>query len=377
MAGTRFDIAIIGGGIAGASAAFFLAGRARVAVIEQESQPGYHSTGRSAALFSETYGVASTHGLTAASRGFLESPPPGFCEHPLLTPRGMLLIGADEDRAAVADQIEAFRVHAPAVRSLSAAEALAMVPELKPEAVACAMLEPDAMDIDAHALHSGYLRGARAQGASIICDAAVERIERLGSRWRLTTRAGVIEAPMLVNAAGAWVDEVARMAGLAPLGIVPKRRTAITIDPPAGIQTAVWPMVMDFRETFYFKPDAGRLLLSPADETPSPPCDAQPDELDIAIAVDRFETATTMSVRRIAAKWAGLRVFAPDKALVAGFDPASGGFFWLAGQGGCGIQTSPAMARIAAGLIFEGALPADVSGRGVTVEILSPARLRR
>lgn len=272
-------------------------------------------------------------------------------------------------------QIDAFRAHAPAVRSLTTAEALALVPVLKPEVAACAMLEPDAMDIDASALHQGYLRGARANGAEIICNAAVEGIERSGAdTWRLTTRAGTFEAPMIVNAAGAWADEVARLAGLAPLGLVPKRRTMVTIDAPAGHDIARWPMVLDFNESFYFKSDAGRLLLSPADETPSPPCDTQPEELDIAIAVDRFETATTLTVRRIVSKWAGLRVFAPDKALVAGFDPESSAFFWLAGQGGYGIQTSAAMARIAQSLISGDALPADIAGYGVTAELLSPAR---
>jgi D-arginine dehydrogenase len=319
--------------------------------------------------------VASTRALTSASRRFLESPPAGFCEHPLLSPRGVLLIGAGPDRAAMASQIDAFRAHAPGVRSLTAAEALALVPAIRPDAVDCAMLEPDAMDIDTHALHSGYLRGARAHGAPIVCSAAVETMVRTAGVWRLTTRAGLFEAPVIVNAAGAWADDVARRASLAPVGLVPKKRTAITIDAPGGIDTSAWPMVMDFHETFYFKPDAGRLLLSPADETPSPPCDAQPDELDIAIAIDRLETATTITVRRIVAKWAGLRVFAPDKALIAVFDPDSDGFFWLAGLGGYGIQTSAAMARVATGLIIDGALPADIATFGLTAEALSPARL--
>jgi D-arginine dehydrogenase len=371
-----FDIAIVGAGIAGASAAYFLADHVRVVVLEQEAQPGYHSTGRSAALFTETYGLTSTRALTAASRSFLESPPAGFCEHPLLKPRGVLLIGAEADDAAMCAQIEAFRAHAPSVRAVTKMEALALVPVLRPAAVACAMLEPDAMDIDADALHQGYLRGAKTRGARLVCGARVEQIERSGAVWRLTTRAGAFDAAVIVNAAGAWGDEIARLAGLAPLGLIPKRRTAITIDPPPGMHVDAWPMVIDFHETFYFKADAGRLLLSPADETPSPPCDAQPEELDIAIAVDRFEAATTLSVKRIVAKWAGLRVFAPDKALVAGFDPDSDSFFWLAGQGGYGIQTSAAMARIAEGWIVDHAFPADVARFGVTADDLTPARLR-
>ena len=365
---------MIGAGIAGAAAAYFLGASARVVLLEQEAQPGYHSTGRSAALFTETYGVASTRALTAASRSFLEAPPAGFCEHPLLTPRGVLLIGAESDRAAMESQIAAVQSHAPGVRALTPSEALSLVPAIRPAAVACAMLEPHAMDIDTHALHAGYLRGARAHGIPIVCDAPVEAIARAGAVWRLSTRAGLFEAPVVVNAAGAWADDIARLAGVAPLGLVPKRRTAITIDGPAGTDASAWPMVMDFHETFYFKPDAGRLLLSPADETPSIPCDAQPDELDVAIAIDRLERATTLAVRRIIAKWAGLRVFAPDKALVAGFDPRGEGFCWLAGQGGYGIQTSAAMARIAAGLIVDGALPADIARFGLTADVLSPAR---
>ncbi len=369
-----FDIAVIGAGIAGAAAGYFVGRHASVVVLEQEAQPGYHSTGRSAALFTETYGVASTRALTSASRSFLESPPDGFCEHRLLSPRGVLLIGAEADRASMSAQVAACRTHAPAVRGLAPGDALALVPVLRPEVVACAMIEPDAMDIDTHALHSGYLRGARASGVEIVCNAAVEKIVRTAGTWRLGTRAGQFEAPVIVNAAGAWADEVARRAGLSPLGLVPKRRTVVTIDAPAGFDTGSWPMVMDFRETFYFKPDAGRLLLSPADETPSPPCDAQPEELDIAIAVDRLESATTLSVRRLISKWAGLRVFAPDKALIAGFDPKGDGFFWLAGQGGYGIQTSAAMARIAAGLIIDGALPSEIAAFGLTAETLAPAR---
>ena len=269
-----YDVAVVGAGIAGAAAAYFLGSRARVVVLERESQPGYHSTGRSAALFTETYGVASTRALTAASRTFLESPPAGFAEHPILRRRGVLLIGLESDIERMCAQIEAFRAYASGVRSLTPADALAMVPVLNRDRVACAMLEPDAMDIDTHALHSGYLRGARAHGAQIVTDAEVVALARTAKMWRITTRAGTFEAPVVVNAAGAWADEIAQRAGALPLGLVPKRRTALTIDAPPDMDIDAWPMVLDFRETFYFKPDAGRLLLSPADETPSPPADA-------------------------------------------------------------------------------------------------------
>lgn len=372
------DVLIVGAGIAGAGAAYFLAlSGARVHLLEQEWQPGYHSTGRSAALFTETYGNAPTRALTSASRAFLAEPPPGFAPHRLLSPRGFLVVGPADAEHELRRSLAEFRALTPSVRWVDQSEALAMVPVLQPQAAAAALIEPDAMDIDVHALHQGYLRGATSAGAKVTCDAPVTAIARAHGTWAVETPVGRFRAPMLVNACGAWADELARLASLAPLGLTPKRRTMIAFDPPAGVAADHWPMVIAADESWYLKADAGRLLGSPADETPSPACDIQPDELDIAITVDRIERATTLTVRRIVSKWAGLRVFAPDKSLIAGFDPDAEGFFWLAGQGGYGIQTSPAMGRIAAAMIGGGRFPDDIARFGASPEALDPARLRK
>ncbi|HEX6980174.1 MAG TPA: FAD-binding oxidoreductase [Alphaproteobacteria bacterium] len=371
----RADVIVIGGGIAGASAAYILSATRRVVVLERESQPGYHATGRSAALFTETYGNETVRALTKASRAFLAAPAPGFAEAPLLTPRGSLVVARADQRAPFETALEAARRLVPSVERIGAEAARARVPALRADYVADAFLEPAAMDIDVHALHHGFLRGLRARGGRLVTDTEVLGMTRIGRDWRVETRAGAYTAAIVVNAAGAWADAIARLAGIAPIGLVPKRRTAITFDAPTA-DFRDWPMVIDVDERFYFKPDAGRLLASPADETPVEPCDAQPEELDIAVLVDRLEQATTLRVARIAAKWAGLRSFVADKTPVAGFEPTADGFFWLAGQGGYGIQTSPAMAHIAACLIDGKGLPADVADLGVTATALSPARFR-
>ena len=371
----RCDILVIGAGIAGASAAHALAGDASVIVLEQESQPGYHTTGRSAALFTEAYGNRAIRRLTSAGRAFFEAPPAGFAEHPLLSPRGTLFIARDDQLGAL-DRALAETPSAAEVRRLAGAEAVEINPALDPDYVAGALYEPSAEDIDVHALHGGFLRGLRRRGGRLVTGARVEALARSGGEWTVETPVGRFVAPVVVNAAGAWADVVAGLAGLLPVGLVPKRRTAFTFDPPEGWEIAAWPATIDIDEQFYFKPDAGRILGSPADETPSAPCDAQPGELDIAIGVDRIETATRLTVRRLASKWAGLRSFVADKTPVAGFDDDSEGFFWLAGQGGYGIQTSPALARAAAALITTGDLPADLKARGLEKATLAPERLR-
>jgi D-arginine dehydrogenase len=370
------DIVIIGGGIAGAAAGFALAPKHRVILLERESQPGYHSTGRSAALFTEAYGNSAIRALTIASRAFFMAPPPGFAEHRLLTPRGVMMIGRADQRERFEVALEEAHRHVKTVARVALDDAFARIPALRRDYVADVFIEPEAMDIDVHAVHRGYLRGLTARGGRIVTDAEVTCLSRDGAGWRIATRAGDFAAPVVVNAAGAWCDEVAKLAGVAPIGLVPKRRTAITFDPPPGQSPHTWPSLIDVDEEFYFKPDAGRILASPADETPMPPCDVQPDELDIAILVDRLEQATTLQVKRIASKWAGLRSFVADKTLVAGFDRDAPGFFWLAGQGGYGIQTSPTMARITAGLIAGKGLPPDLVDLGLTEATLAPARCR-
>jgi D-arginine dehydrogenase len=367
------DFAVVGAGIAGASAAAFLARRGRVLLLEAEAQPGYHATGRSAALFSEIYGNPVIRALTRASRGFLFDAPDGFAGAPLVSPRPTMYFGTPAQRAA----IERFRAApgiAAATTLLSAAEAFAQAPIFRAGYLGGAALETGSADIDVHGLHQGFLRAGRAAGAVLRNDCRVAHVERSGGAWLLHTREGTVRAPVVVNAAGAWGDEFARAAGVAPIGLQPKRRTAALVKVPEGVRAERWPASIDIDEQFYFKPDAGLLLLSPADETDTPPCDAQPEDLDVAIAVDRFEQATGTTVRQVSHRWAGLRVFTADRTPVVGFDPHAEGFFWLVGQGGYGIQTSPALGRLAAALAGGAAVPADLVDGGIDAAMLSPGR---
>ena len=365
-----FDFAVIGAGIAGASFAARIGGGKRVLLLERERFPGYHSTGRSAALYSALYGNAPVTAVTRASRAFFDAPPAGFAEHALLAPRGVIYAGSENDADAVAAI-----ARSPLAGPIGTTQVLARVPVLRAQAAACAAWEPGAFDVDVHALHQGFLRMAKAAGTVLAAQAEVTALERSGGRWRIATAGGITyEAEVVVNAAGAWADALAQLAGLAPLGLQPLRRTALLFDPQAGA-TAGWPAVIAADESFYFKPDAGLLLASPADETPSDPCDAQPEELDIAVCVDRIEAATTLQVRRVTRTWAGLRTFAPDRTPVVGYDGRAEGFFWLAGQGGYGVQTAPALSETAAALALRQALPAHVADEGLCAAALAPQRL--
>jgi D-arginine dehydrogenase len=373
--GTEFDYLVLGAGMAGASVAAGLAGRGRVAVLEAEGQPGYHTTGRSAALFSEIYGNATVRALSRASRPFLFDPPAIFTPVPLVRPRATLYFAGPGQAPLLAKLREQPDV-AAAIHPLTAGEVLKKVPIFRRDWLTGGALESGSADIDVDALHQGFLRAARAKGATLVMDARLESLARSDDGWTAVARAGVFRARVVIDAAGAWADEVARLAGLVPLGVQPLRRTALLVEAPEGAQdTSAWPAAIAADESFYFKPDAGLLLLSPADETPSPPCDAQPEELDVALAVDRFETATTAAVRRVRHRWAGLRVFAPDRTPVVGFDPRAPGFFWMAGLGGYGIQTASALGRVGAALASGQPVPADIAAEGVTAEVLSPARL--
>ncbi|MCC6469232.1 MAG: FAD-binding oxidoreductase [Alphaproteobacteria bacterium] len=368
------DFLIVGAGIAGASAAYRLASKGRVVVLERESRPGYHTTGRSAATFIETYGNRVMRGLTSAGRDFFLKPPAGFTEAKLVSPRGCMIVATAEQTAKLRQGIAEAQDLSPAVRALDTKEAQRYCPVLKPAAAAAAMLDPDAMDIDVDALHQGYLRGMKAGGGTLVTDAEVEGMDRKAGQWQVATKQGKFSAPVVIDAAGAWADVIAGLAGAAPVGLVPKRRTIVAFDPPTGVDPRAWPITGAASEDWYFLPQGGRVLGSPEDETPSAPCDAQPEELDVALAIDRIETATTMQVRRVQTKWAGLRSFVADKTIVAGFAREAEGFFWLAGQGGYGIQTSPAMGRVAAALATGGELPADIAGRGITPAMLAPDR---
>jgi D-arginine dehydrogenase len=373
-----FDFAIVGAGIAGVSAAYHLAPQARVVILEREHVAAYHTTGRSAALHSETYGSAEIRAITVASGRFYRQPPADFTDHPLLTPRGALIAGRAEQQAATQKAAADYARLVPSVRWLDPVEALRRQPLLKPEAAAGGAIFEEAEDMDVAAIHGGFLKGARAAGAVLRLNAEVTHVDRKGRNWTIRLRDGEsVTANTLVNASGAWADVLAGLAGAAPVGLVPKRRTAFTFDAPAGLDLTRLPMAIDFDETWYIKPEVGQFLGSPADETPSPPCDAQPEEMDIAIAVERIESATTLSIRRIKNKWAGLRSFVADKNLVVGHDPKVEGFFWLAGQGGYGIQTGEAAGRLAASLALGKGLPADIAALGVSEAALSPARFTR
>ncbi|MFZ2100538.1 MAG: FAD-dependent oxidoreductase [Oricola sp.] len=370
--GGEFDVIVIGAGIAGASAAAELAADARVLLLERESRPGYHTTGRSAAIFTPTYGPPVIRALTRASRGFFVAPDSEFVSHPLLNRRGVLFVAREdqaESVAALRDELKG------AVKPLDGATARGLLPLLRPGYAAQALLDPDAADIDVDALHQHYLKTLRARGGELRTGAQVLAMARDGRGWSVETGQGRLRAPVVVNASGAWADEIALIAGVAPVGLTPMRRTALLVSPPDGVSPDAWPMVVDADEEFYLKPDAGKFLVSPADETPSAPCDAQPEELDVAICIDRIETAFDLAVRHVDHKWAGLRSFLPDRSPVAGFDPDAPGFFWLAGQGGYGIQSAPALARTAAALVLGMPIPGDVRDEGVSEYALSRRRM--
>ena len=373
----RCDFLVVGAGMAGASAAFWLAERGRVVVLEQEDVPGYHSTGRSAAMYMQTYGGPLTKGLAVTGRSFLTDPPSGFAASPLLSSREVLYVG----RADQIDMLDRFyeenRRRVPTLARLDANQALEQPVPLREDYVAGAVLEPEAEEIDVAALHQGFLRGLRARGGTLMTEAAVTAFARARGLWHAETPAGAYCAPVVVNAAGAWCDAVAACAGVAPIGLQPKRRTAFIFDGPADGSVDGWPMVHDIDDAFYLKPDAGRILGSPADETPSEPCDVYPEELDIAIGADRIMQATTLDIRHIRNKWAGLRSFVRDRQPVAGFDIAAEGFFWLAGQGGAGIMTAPALGAVTAALVTGEPLPEAVAAHGIAAERLGPGRLRR
>jgi len=369
------DYLIVGAGIAGASTGYFLAGQGKTIVLERERQPGYHSTGRSAALYTVAYGTPQVRALTAASRAFYDAPPPGFAEHPLLSPRGELVVDFSGDAAELQRQFLEARAQVPEACLLDADQACALVPVLRRDKVQGALFDPSAADIDTDALHQGYLRGIRQQGGEIHNDREVLRIARDGDAWLVDCGAEQYRAPVLVNAAGAWCDELARLAGVAPIGLVPKRRAAFTFHGPEGVDCHAWPCVVDLHEAFYFKPDAGQLLGSPANADPVAPHDVQPEELDIAMGIYQIEEHTSLNIRRPAHTWAGLRSFVADGDLVAGYDGWAEGFFWVAAQGGYGIQTSAAMGQASAALIRRQPLPEALTRFGLSEAMLSPARL--
>jgi D-arginine dehydrogenase len=370
------EILIVGAGIAGAGLAYRLAGAADVLLLDMEAQAGYHTTGRSAAFYAETYGGPKIQPLTTASKDFFRAPPEGFTDVPLLTRLGALHVFRQAQRAAAEAAFAGMAPALPGVRLLSREEVLSRAPHLEKGGFAGGIDDPDCGNLDVAALHQGYLRAAKKAGARVLLEAGLEAAAHDGSRWHVRTRTGQIKARVLVNCAGAWADSVAERAGVSPLGFRPLRRTIITVPCPGGLPfDAHGPVVMDIGEAFYFKPEGRGYLVSPADETPSAPCDAQPDMEDVAVAADHFERATGAGVSRIDAKWAGLRTFAPDKAPVIGYDTRHPAFFWNAGQGGYGIQTSPAWSHLAASLLQGEALPAALAAHRVDPALYAPGRL--
>lgn len=345
------DVCIIGGGIVGLAVAYFVAPHRRVVVLEREAALGQHASGRSAAMYMGTYGGGASRRLSVAAKPFFDAPPEGFVDHPLLRRRGHLMIASQDQLPALAAAEARLADVADLFEMIDGAQAHRLCPLLRPEAAARALWEPEAADIDVDVLLQGFARGARGRGAQVLTSQVVEGLALDAGQWRVSTPSHDIRADVVVNAAGAWADGVAALAGVAPQGLAPLRRTAILVDPPAGAEIADWPMVADVDEQVYFKPDAGRLLVSPADETPDEPRDVQPEELDVAIAVDRLMGIAEIEVRRVPHRWAGLRTFAPDRTPVLGWQAGAPGFFWAAGLGGFGVQTSPGMGAFVAALL--------------------------
>lgn len=362
---TTADVLVIGGGIAGIGVAARLASDMKVIVLERETAIGTQSSGRSAAIFVQNYGNATLRMLSAASRPVFDSEE--LSETPLLTERGEMAVGGPGEEAA----LDRFVADGSGLERLTAAEALSLVPILRPEKVAAAAIEPDARDIDVDALMQGFARLLRSNGGVIETGVAISSIRRT-AHWRVETAHGAFEAPILVNAAGAWADQLALLAGAAPVGLVPMRRSAAILPAPDHDGFSRWPMAAAFDESWYFKPQSGKLLVSPSEEDAVEPHDTWPDDLVLAEGLDRFAQATTYELARVERSWAGLRTFAPDKTPVVGFDPEAKGFFWLAGQGGYGIQTSPALSQLSADLIL--GKEAKLSDEVLTA--LSPRRFR-
>ena len=362
-----FDIAIVGAGMAGATAAAALSADRRVALIEAEEVAGYHTTGRSAAIWIQNYGPADVRELTRLSRAFYENPPVGFAEAPLIRRRPVLFLASAVQLA----DLEAMLGAGQGIRRAPVAEAEALIPALRPGYLAGAAMEEDAFDMDVAAIHQGFLRMLRSNGGTLGLRNRAGRIERRNGVWEIETASGeVFRASVVVNASGAWGDEVAALAGAAPLGLRPCRRTAAIID-PSPFDVSNWPMICDVNEEWYARPEARtRLMVSPADETPSHPHDVQPEEIDVAVGIDRMQRALDIEVRRVEHSWAGLRTFTPDGSLAFGWDATVEGFFWCVGQGGYGIQTAPAAGRFVADRV----LGRDIGEAGAILPAVDPAR---
>jgi D-arginine dehydrogenase len=365
-----FDIIVIGAGIAGASIAAHLAETKRVLILEMEDRPGFHTTGRSAATFEPNYGPPAMLAFTRASNEFFINPPQGFADGPLLLPRSSLFFEAEGQEADTKKLLSS----GSGLAELSEAQALKHFPVLRPGYAKRTFLDPHTGDLDVDLLHRGYLKLFKSRSGQLLNSAGAESIERSGNVWRITTPRGIFEAAILVNAAGAWGDVVAQKAGVKPVGLVPKRRSigAIPVDGIPGV--ADFPMVTDVGETWYAKPQSGKMMVSSADATSVEPHDAYADDMAIAEGIERLMNATTIEVNHLDHSWGGLRTFAPDGSPVIGFDPHTEGFFWLAGQGGYGIQSAPALSRTAAAMALGKSIPAEVMDAGLRLQEIAPER---
>ena len=372
------DFLVIGGGIAGISASAKLAQHGSTIVLEAESAFGYHASGRSAAFYHFGIGDETIRALTAYCRAFFEAPPPSFSEHPLGHPAAALFVATAAMREAL-DVLEAdMRCFTQGIERVGEAQMKALVPFLKvgTSGIVAGVVDNAALKLDADALQQGYRRAVRSKGGETISNARVVSIERQGGNWLVVTAAGeVIAAGLLINAAGAWADQVASMAGVQTLGLRPMRRTIIVTDPPSACDIRTWPFTKTVVDDFYMLPEGGRLAASPVDEIPSEPVDARPDDYDIALAAAKVEQYTSIPVSRIRHSWAGLRTFTADRLPAVGFAPDAEGFFWLAGQGGFGLQTAPAMSEVAEALLIKGAWPPGLHALGVGPELFKPERL--
>jgi D-arginine dehydrogenase len=368
----EFDYIVIGAGIAGASVAAHLAANARVLILEMEDRPGYHTTGRSAASYEPNYGPKPMLALTRASESFFKNPPAGFTDAPLFASRGSFFLEAEGQTAAT----EYLLSKSAGLQEYSEAQTANLFPVLRPGYAKRSFLDNSTGDLDVDLLHRGFLKMFKASGGALLNNAAASNIERLENTWSVAAAGETFSAPTVINAAGAWGDVIAKMAGVAPVGLVPKRRS-IGVVPVTGYEGfEKWPMVTDCGETWYAKPQSGKLIVSSADTTPVEPHDAYADDMAIAEGIERMMNATTLEVTHLDHSWGGLRSFVSDGSPVVGFDPSTDGFFWLVGQGGYGIQSSPALSRTAAALAMRKSIPEDVLVAGLDITHIHPERLR-
>lgn len=368
------DFVVVGGGIAGVSAAAFLSEHGSVSLFEGESSLAYHTSGRSAAMLVENYGSDGARPLVKAARPFLEDPPEGFVDSPLLSERAVVWVAGRDDMDVLEKRATEARERGARCELLDSESVLNHVPVMNPDWLLGGLHEPSGADIDVAGLHQAFVRIARANDAEIEIGTPVTRIERRKGGWLVQAGDREVECGAVVNAAGAWGDRVAASAGIEPLGLQPMRRTAFMV--PGGEQSATWPMVVEANERFYFRPDGVQFLCSLAEEVPSDPMDPRPRMEDVALAIHRINEATTLRIRTVNSEWTGLRTFAPDRDLVIGEEPSAPGFFWLVGQGGIGIQTSPAYGALLASLAVDSPLPEGFEDVGVDPERTSPARFR-